>query len=655
MSAATSHPSAPSPLNSGFFSFHGPWAPGVRLFRKLNFAAKAGLISATFGVPLVVLASFFYSNLAGQVAFSGKERLGVEYTGALAPLLDAGQRWRSGHDTAELVAAVDRSLAQMKAIDQRLGSELGTGKLFAALDQAVQALKGAAPAQAAVAADGVVKASNALLVQATDGSNLTLDPDIDSYYLMDGSLFRLPDLIDQVSELRDLAASVAGSGAPTPAQTERVGALLAIIDYMDSNLAGGLDKTLGLRPEMKSVLAADAVRQQLRVLRDMAAATTKAGAERPAAEPLRVAGDQAVAGLVALQQRMLQQLDGLLAARVAAMEQQGVVVSVVVAVFLLLATYLFYCFYRVMAGGLNEVQRHLRAMTGGDLTTQPRPWGRDEAAHLMHELSSMQMALRDIVGQVRSSADSMVSASAQIAGGAQDLSQRTNQASSSAQQSASAMEQVTATVQQTADHAQRASQIASQNADVAERGGQVMQRMVTTMDGIQQSSTRIGDIIGTIDGIAFQTNILALNAAVEAARAGEQGRGFAVVASEVRALAGRSAKAAGEIKALIQSSTEQVAAGNGIVREAGEAITATVESARVVQQLLSEIDTGTREQSLGMQQLGGAVQELDRSAQQNSALVEETAAAAASLRDTARSLADRVARFQLPAVTAWRG
>jgi hypothetical protein len=161
------------------------------------------------------------------------------------------------------------------------------------------------------------------------------------------------------------------------------------------------------------------------------------------------------------------------------------------------------------------------------------------------------------------------------------------------------MEEVTATVQQTADHAQRAALIASQNADVAERGGAVMQRMVQTMDGIQAASTRIGDIIGVIDSIAFQTNILALNAAVEAARAGDQGRGFAVVASEVRALAGRSAKAAGEIKSLIQSSTEQVSSGNGIAREAGEAISATVDSARVVQQLLTEIDTGTREQSPG--------------------------------------------------------
>ena len=635
-------------MEGGFFSFHGPWAPGVRLFRRLSFAAKAALISATFLVPLLVLASSFYGNMATQIGFSSKERLGVEYSQAIGPLVDAGQRWRATGDGQALQDSVQKAFAHLQALDRRLGAELGTTQRQAELAQALQVLPTAGPGKAADAADAVVKAANALLVQATDGSNLTLDPDIDSYYLMDGALFRLPDLIDQAAALRDLAALAAAAGQTTPDQLQRLGALVAIIDYMDANLAGGLEKTLALRPGIKGALGADTARTALKALRDSAGSVMKGGHGRDAAAALASAGNEAVAGLVALQQRMLQQLDLLLIDRVTGMERQRQVVSVVVATFLLLAAYLFVSFYRVMSGGLAEVQRHLRAMTGGDLTTQPRPWGRDEAAHLMNELRAMQAALCDIVGQVRSSADGLVSASSQIAGGAQDLSQRTHQAGTSAQQSAAAMEQVTATVQQTADHAQRAAQIARQNADVAERGGAVMQRMVQTMDGIQAASTRIGDIIGVIDSIAFQTNILALNAAVEAARAGDQGRGFAVVASEVRALAGRSAKAAGEIKQLIQSSTDQVAAGNGIAREAGDAISATVESARTVQQLLSEIDTGTREQSLGMQQLGGAVQEMDRSAQQNSALVEQTAAAAAALRDTACALAERVSRFQLP-------
>jgi methyl-accepting chemotaxis protein len=629
-----------------YFEHHGIWAPGVRLFRRLNFITKAVLISATFLAPLALLATFYYGNLASQIDFSSKERLGVQYTLAAAPLLDIGQRARAGAGTD---GRLDEAASRLAAVEQQLGAGLGTAPLHADLSRAVQALQAAPPAQATAAADAVVKAGIALLVQATDGSNLTLDPDIDSYYLMDGSLFRLPDLIDQVAALRDLAAGIVAGGEATAAQAERLGALLAIIDYMDSNLAGGLDKTLALRPALKDVLAADAARAQLRRLRDAAGAAMTAGAARPDAEAVRKAGNDAVAALVTLQQRMLEQLDSLLVERVDAMARQRLIVSVVVASCLLLAAYLFASFCRVMAGGLSEVQRHLQLMTAGDLTTQPRPWGSDEAAQLMHALTAMQTALGEIVGQVRSSADGLVSASGQIAGGAQDLSARTGQASACAQQSAAAMEQVSATVQQTAEHAQRASQIASRNAAVAERGGQVMQRMVQTMDGIQGASTRIADIIGVIDGIAFQTNILALNAAVEAARAGEQGRGFAVVASEVRALAGRSATAAGEIKGLIESSTSQVSVGTGIAREAGQAIADTVESARAVQQLLGEIDAGTREQRQGIEQLGGAMQALDHSTQQNSAMVEQTAAAAAALRDTACALAERVARFRLPA------
>jgi len=634
--------------NGGFFAYHGVWAPGVRLFRKLSFAAKAALISATFVAPMLVLAYFFYGNLAMQIDFSSKERLGVDYNRAVAPLLDGGQRWRAAADGASLRDSLDTAAKRLAELDGRLGETLGTRKLHGEMAQALQALKSAPAAQTTAAGDAFVKASAALLVQATDGSNLTLDPDIDSYYLMDGSLFRLPDLIDQSAALRDLAAAVAAKGEATPEQVERMGALVAIIEYMDSNLAGGLDKTLGLHPEMKPALAADDARQPVRKLREQAAKVMQGGASRPDAQAVRRAGNEAVAGLVMLQQRMLEQLDQLLVERVSGMQNQRLGVTVTVALFLALSTYLFISFYRVMSGGLNEVQRHLRAMTGGDLTTQPKPWGRDEAAHLMNELSGMQAALRDIVGQVRSSADSMVSATGQIAAEAHDLSTRNEQASASAQQSASAMDQVSTTVEQTADHAQRAAKIAQSNAEVAERGGQVMQRMMQTMGGIQDASSRISDIIGVIDGIAFQTNILALNAAVEAARSGEQGRGFAVVASEVRALAGRSARAAGEIKTLIHTSTEQVSTGNDIARAAGAAISATVDSARAVHQLLVEIDTGTRKQTLGMQQVGGAVQELDRSARQNAAMVEQTAASAASLASTARALSERVARFKLP-------
>lgn len=322
----------------------------------------------------------------------------------------------------------------------------------------------------------------------------------------------------------------------------------------------------------------------------------------------------------------------------------GVLVSVVV------AGYLFLTFYRVMDGGLKETRRHLRAMTSGDLTTSPSPWGKDEAAQLMIELHAMQDALRTMVLRVRRSSDDIVHSASEIASGALDLSRRTEHTASNLEESAASMEEIAATVSNTTQHTQEASKVAQHNAQVASDGGNVMREVVNTMEGIRQSSAQISDIISTIDGIAFQTNILALNAAVEAARAGEQGRGFAVVASEVRNLAGRSAAAAKEIKTLIDSSVDQVATGTDIVRKAGSTIEDIVHSSQHVNNLLSEVATGAREQDQGIGQIGQAVQELDRMTQQNAALVEETAAAAAAMQNQAQTLASEVARFILPAM-----
>ncbi|HJV86509.1 MAG TPA: methyl-accepting chemotaxis protein [Noviherbaspirillum sp.] len=320
----------------------------------------------------------------------------------------------------------------------------------------------------------------------------------------------------------------------------------------------------------------------------------------------------------------------------------------VVALVLLNAGYMFFSFYFVMDGGLKETQRHLRAMTEGDLTTTPTPWGSDEAARLMIELRHMQGALRSMVQRVRAASDDIVHSSSEIAQGADDLSRRTEQAAANLEETASSMEEISATVKHAEENTLQASAVARNNADDAAAGGTVMLEAVHKMDGIRDSSVRIGEIIGTINGIAFQTNILALNAAVEAARAGEQGRGFAVVATEVRTLAQRTAAASKEITGLISESVEQVKAGTEIVRKAGETIEDIVASSQKVNQLLGEIADGAREQTLGISQVGTAVHDLDRMTQQNAALVEQTASAAAALRDQADALAGEVARFRLP-------
>ena len=269
------------------------------------------------------------------------------------------------------------------------------------------------------------------------------------------------------------------------------------------------------------------------------------------------------------------------------------------------------------------------------------------AGSLVEGLGRMVQAMRATVAQVHSSSDSISTASAEIATGNHDLSIRTEETASQLQQAASSMMQLTGTVNQSADSARQANQLAASAAEVAQRGGQVIAEVVSTMDQINDSSKKIADIIGVIDGIAFQTNILALNAAVEAARAGEQGRGFAVVASEVRSLAQRSAGAAKEIKGLIGSSVDRVEAGSRLVGNAGSTMREIVASVQRVSDIINEITAASSEQSDGIVQINKAVSQLDQMTQQNAALVEQSAAAAESLKEQAASLSHAVSTFKM--------
>jgi len=283
----------------------------------------------------------------------------------------------------------------------------------------------------------------------------------------------------------------------------------------------------------------------------------------------------------------------------------------------------------------------------GDLTNQVDVNSADETGDMLRALDTMQNSLKNTVSQVRGNAEGVATGSAQIAQGNQDLSSRTEEQASALQQTAATMEQLGTTVRSNAESAQQANQLAQNATTVATQGGAVVSKVVTTMRSINDSSRKIGDIIGVIDSIAFQTNILALNAAVEAARAGEQGRGFAVVASEVRNLAQRSADAAKEIKALISRSVEQVEEGTTLVDEAGKTMDEIVGSIQRVSSIVAEITAASTEQSTGVQQVGDAVTQMDQATQQNAALVEESAAAAESLRAQAIKLVEAVSVFKL--------
>ncbi|MDR3391125.1 MAG: methyl-accepting chemotaxis protein [Sulfuriferula sp.] len=313
----------------------------------------------------------------------------------------------------------------------------------------------------------------------------------------------------------------------------------------------------------------------------------------------------------------------------------------------LLAAFFGMFLIRAISRPLEEAILIASNVAAGDLTQRIEADSTNEFGQLLQALKNMNASLVDIVGEVRNGTESIASASGQIAAGNLDLSNRTESQAGSLEETASAMEELTSTVKQNADNARQANQLAETASEVAGKGGAVVSDVVNTMSAINDSARKIADIIGVIDGIAFQTNILALNAAVEAARAGEQGRGFAVVATEVRSLAQRSAAAAKEIKLLIDDSVSKVEQGNKQAAQAGTTMSEVVSSVQRVTDIMSEISAASREQSQGIEEINQAVTQMDEATQQNAALVEEAAAAAKSLQDQAGYLEEVVNRFKL--------
>lgn len=351
-----------------------------------------------------------------------------------------------------------------------------------------------------------------------------------------------------------------------------------------------------------------------------------------------------VARLTAVQKKMVEQRGAVAAGHIDAAIQMMMVLGVLAAVG---GIALAYWITHSITKPLHEAVKIAQTVAAGDLTSVIDAKYKDETGQLLQALKNMNSSLIRIVGEVRHSTEAIAIASTQIASGNMDLSSRTEEQASSLEETASSMEELTGTVRQNADNARQANQLALTASSVAIKGGDVVSQVVDTMGSINDSAKKIADIIGVIDGIAFQTNILALNAAVEAARAGEQGRGFAVVAAEVRNLAQRSAAAAKEIKNLIGDSVQKVDAGSRLVDDAGSTMQEVVASVRRVTDIMGEITAASQEQTTGIEQINQAVIQMDSVTQQNAALVEQAAAAAASLQHQAGSLAQVVGVFKL--------
>jgi methyl-accepting chemotaxis protein len=433
----------------------------------------------------------------------------------------------------------------------------------------------------------------------------------------------------------------------------------AVSDRMKANSAdiGRIKEELGslvVMPEGKALLARIAEQRKAYVAaRDAVFALGDAGAGDAAAvsrmieeqmNPALAAYDASVQQLADRQTHMYEASRDHVA-DVAASGRR--VLAGVGAAALALGAVLAWLLTRSITRPLREAVALANAVAQGDLSTRVDVRTNDEAGQLMAALKTMNANLNSLVTRVRSGADTIATAAVEVAAGNLDLSARTEQQAGAIEESAASMEELTSTVRQNADNALQGNQLASSASDIAVHGGEVVAKVVQTMGAINSSSHKIVDIIGVIDGIAFQTNILALNAAVEAARAGEQGRGFAVVAGEVRTLAQRSAAAAREIKTLIDDSVAQVEEGSRLVDEAGTTMKDVVASVRRVTDIMGEIASASNEQSAGINQIGEAIMQMDQVTQQNAALVEQAAAATASMQEQADGLAQAVSVFKL--------
>ena len=640
-----------------FFSHQGIWSPGVKLFRTLQFRSKALCVSLAFLVPLFTLLYIYVDTKNKLIDATRLEVQGADYVQPVLEWVKLAQQRRHAAlleqgtlDDVQLkmVAAMSKIEAQHTALGGAFGDHKAYEE-FKQLSEAMQRQPVLATADETYRGHSeLITAALELSTQVVNGSGLILDPESESYHLINMAMVFGPRQTENTSRLRAIGTLALKSGHIDAAMHDELTTLASIQRFVDgfceqsylsgvANLPDEVKLPLGMKENDDAFDAfSEALDTQIRGARLQGTPEAYAALGATTLEHQNV-----------MNAKVFERIEQLLGERVAGIERGLAIQGTLILGFMSLACYLFYAFFLVTQGGIRETQRHLEAMTRGDLTTTPKPWGRDEAAKLMLSLADMQTSLRKIVTQVRGTSDSIVHASTEIASASLDLSKRTEDTAASLEESASAMEQIASTVKNTAEHVTQAAKAASANAQAAARGGEVIGQMITTMQAIHSSSKEIGEIISTIDGIAFQTNILALNAAVEAARAGEQGRGFAVVAAEVRNLAKRSADAAKEINTLINTSVERIESGTRVAEGAGQTMSELVTNAERINGLLAEVSKAATEQSAGVSSVGASVQQLDRMTQQNAALVEETAAAAASLQDQAVELADEVATFKL--------
>ncbi len=639
------------------------------MLHKLGLTQKFMILGLIALVIAALPALLYFRDTYQQQQKAQLEKRGSEPLIALNKVIQLTQTHRgmsagmlNGNETLaarrpalkdKLVQALDAAEQQLRAADvapARLNHWQTLRQSWGTLEQSVAAKQLKAGESTKLHTQLI--ASELLLSEELLGDfGLSLDADIGSAFLIRASLVDMPWLAENLGVMRAIGSGFLTQAALPPEGRATLQGLQKRVLELQGQMFRDLAKSTEANPALKAALESKAAVHRAAVDQTLALANTALIGATEINYPAPQYFDEftrTIDGLFAFNAEAMQSMSLVLQSRADASQRAMLLVSVLMLLGLAGGMVLSLVFVRSITGPVGDAVKVARAVADGNLAIEVPVLGTNELGQLMAALSDMRAHLEQVVTAVMHGSESVATASAEIAQGNNDLSNRTEQQASALEQTAASMEELGSTVSQNADNARQANQLAQSASTVAVRGGEVVGQVVHTMRDINESSRKIADIISVIDGIAFQTNILALNAAVEAARAGDQGRGFAVVASEVRSLAGRSAEAAKEIKALINASVERVEHGSSLVDHAGATMTEVVNAIKRVTDIMGEISSASSEQSTGVSEVGEAVGQMDQVTQQNAALVEEMAAAASSLKSQAQDLLATVAVFHLP-------
>jgi methyl-accepting chemotaxis protein len=552
---------------------------------------------------------------------------------------------------SEVAAALEQALAQAARYSDpaQLARRQAAQKAWQGLPEAVESGSLTAP-QSFQKHTTLIRLELEMLEDITDASGMALDPEAATYYLMQSAFANLPPVTEFLGQLRARGAAALARADLSPAERSWIGLRKEQMADAFDQFKRNADKSFAADPEFATSMADSMSKAQAAI-----ASATRLLDEQiiKPDKPVGVASEffkeitQAIDAQFDVAAASYSLLQSKLDARVEQSRRTMLLAALGTAAAVIFSIALAVSLTRSAMRSVSAAKRAASALAAGDLTQRMSVDAHDEIGQMVVSLDGAVGSLSRTLSQVLSGVDSVATASAQIAQGTSDLAARTEQQASSLEQTAASMQQMTRTVASTSDSAREANQLALGASQVATKGGEVVAQVVSTMQEITEASRKIADIISVIDGIAFQTNILALNAAVEAARAGEQGRGFAVVASEVRSLAQRSAEAAREIKGLIGSSVSKVEAGASLVNEAGQTMNDIVSQVRRVTDLIGEITAAAGEQNTGIREVNAAVDLLSRGTQQNAAMVEQSMAAADSLRQQAAQMAQAASVFKI--------